>query len=96
MNMHTRTIGIRSSPLTSQELSNIEFIFEGEEGNDDTITLDYYLYYNVKDKNNNELMNLYNEENKKKSKVLKTKSFLEIRDEWIKRNYLKNKNLNDD
>ena len=94
--MQTRTIGIRSSPLTSQELSNIEFIFEGEEGNDDTITLDYYLYYNVKDKNNNELMNLYNEENKKKSKVLKTKSFLEIRDEWIKRNYLKNKNLNDD
>ena len=96
MNMHTRTIGIRASPLTSQELSNIEFIFEGEEGKDDTITLDYYLYYNEKDKNNKELMNLYNEENKKNSKVLNTKSFLEIRDEWIKRNNLNNKNLNDE
>ena len=78
-NMNGNYISIQRTPLTSQELSNIEFLFEGEEQDvDDSIILDYYLYYAEKEKQNVELMNLYNEEKRKESKILETKSIIEI------------------
>ena len=51
MNINLKDFPIQKYPLTSQELSNIEFIFEGEEEDaQDSIILDYYLYYTEKAK----------------------------------------------
>jgi hypothetical protein len=94
MNMNSYYVSIQRTPLTSQELSNIEFIFEGEgQDVDDSIILDYYLYYAEPEKTNVELMKLYNAEQKKESKILETKSIIEIQNEFYGRNNLKN-NIN--
>lgn len=91
MNINLKDFPIQKYPLTSQELSNIEFIFEGEEEDaQDSIILDYYLYYTEKAKENAELMELYNEEKSKQYKILETKSILELQNELNKRNNLKN------
>ena len=96
LNIRSPYVGISTIPLTSQELSNIEFVFEGEkEDSDDVIILDYYLYYKASDRNNKELMNLYNEENRKNTKQLSTKTILEIKDELNERKKLLNKDANE-
>lgn len=94
INMNFNYIFIQSTPLTSQELSNIEFIFEGEgQDVDDSIILDYYLFYAEEERTNVELMNLYNKEQKKKSKTPETKSIIEIKNKFYERKNLKN-NIN--
>ena len=49
-------INIYSNPLSQEQLSNITFAFEDE----DNITLDYYLYYDKNESNNEEFNNFYN------------------------------------
>ena len=97
MKINSGLIQIRSQPLTSQELSNIEFVFEGEEPDiNDSINLDYYFYYEEPKKNNEELLSLFNIETKKNFKIKNPKSILDFKYEFYNRKNLENKNINED
>ena len=50
-------INIYSNPLSQEQLSNITFVFADEQ----SITLDYYLYYNTTEFKNEEFNNFYKE-----------------------------------
>ena len=75
-------ISINRNPLTKEQFSNIEFTFE-----DDSIILDYYLYYINPDLENNiEFMEFYNDEIKKEINTLEEISILDIENKFYKIN----------
>jgi hypothetical protein len=75
-------ISINRNPLTKEQFSNIEFTFEN-----DSIVLDYYLYYINPDlQHNNEFMNFYNHEIQKEINTLEEISILDIENKFNKLN----------
>ena len=74
-------ISINRNPLTKEQFSNIEFVFE----NNELITLDYYLYYvNPELKNNDEFINFYNKEIKKELNTLDEISILDVENKFYR------------
>jgi hypothetical protein len=75
-------ISINRNPLTKEQFSNIEFTFEN-----DSIVLDYYLYYINPDlQHNNEFMSFYNHEIQKEINTLEEISILDIENKFNKLN----------
>ena len=84
-------ISIYRNPLSKEQLSNIDFIFE-----DDTkITLDYYLYYNKTEFEDKEFLDFYNKEMQKSIKTM-DESILDIKSKFKKmKNNLYEKTTNE-
>jgi len=87
-------ISINRNPLTKEQFSNIEFVFE-----DNTlIKLDYYLYYlnSTQLKNDKEFIDFYNNEIRKEKNTLDEISILDIQNKFYNKKFNKNKDKNDD
>ena len=86
------SIGIYSNPLSQEQFSNITFVFS----NNDSITLDYYLYYNDKTgAENEEFNNFFEQEMLKQPKVI-DRSILDIKEEFDEMKKNLNKKANDE
>ena len=74
-------LSINRNPLTKEQLSNIEFIFE----NNRLIQLDYYLYYSNPELDNNlEFINFYNKEIRKEINTLNEINILDVENKFYK------------
>ena len=74
-------ISINRNPLTKEQFSNIEFVFENKE----LIKLDYYLYYaDPKVNKDKEFINFYNHEILKEKRTLDEISILDIEKKFYK------------
>ena len=83
-------INIYSNPLSQEQLTNLNFVFEDGK----SITLDYYLYYNKSDFDDQEFTDFYNEERLKEVKSMDDKSIFDIKEEFnkMKNNLEENEN----
>ena len=74
-------INIYSNPLSQEQLSNLTFFFE----NGDNITLDYFLFYDKTDFEDEEFNDFYNQERLKEVKSIDDISILDIKHEFNKK-----------
>jgi hypothetical protein len=83
-------ISINRNPLTKEQFSNIEFVFE----DNSLIKLDYYLYYlNATElKNDKEFIDFYNNEIRKEKNTLDEISILDIQSKFYNKKLNKNNN----
>ena len=88
-------ISINRNPLTKEQFSNLEFVFE----NNELITLDYYLYYVDPDlKKDIEFINFYKHEINKEKNTLEEVSIIDVEKKFyrIKNNIKEIQNSNID
>ena len=81
-------INIYSNPLSQEQLSNLTFVFDDGKN----ITISYYLYYNIKDFEDEEFSDFYDKERIKEVKLMEDISILDIKREFNKiKNNIKEK-----
>ena len=83
-------ISINRNPLTKEQFSNIEFVFDDNK----LIKLDYYLYYlNATElKNDKEFIDFYNKEIRKEKNTLDEITILDIQNKYYNKKFNNNNN----